>query len=258
MWDVAMNKVDFTAWFMENAPVNNGRGEKYAEDCFDALSAWCELNKNACEELDKRPPELKLPVPDFQRTAVVVCYQTVPDQDMFLTGGNAEMEPIAIRLRDTEESRWPEYPIWAENCDRLSGGRGEDQTGQVEGLMALGVPMRWTSDEEGQENYQHELNSDLGRHCWLVDMDMDCSMTDDGWFQFAFRKLDRRNPAAVEIVDEVPVFEGQDRCEGDEGEFMPTTFRTAYHHGKCGAVNMAEFDTPTCSLISNFDEVDAH
>ena len=47
----------------------------------------------------------------------------------------------------------------------------------------LGTPLAWTSDNEDSPFYS-PLNPDLGDHAWLLDMDMDCSQTQDGWFAF--------------------------------------------------------------------------
>ena len=47
----------------------------------------------------------------------------------------------------------------------------------------LGTPLAWTSDNP-ENDFYNSLNPGLGDHTWLLDVDMDCSQTMDGWFEF--------------------------------------------------------------------------
>ena len=47
----------------------------------------------------------------------------------------------------------------------------------------MGTPLAWTSDSP-ENDFYNPLNPGLGDHTWLLDVDMDCSQTMDGWFEF--------------------------------------------------------------------------
>lgn len=48
---------------------------------------------------------------------------------------------------------------------------------------ALGSPLAWTTNDT-HNPYFSTLNYDTGDHAWVIDMDMNCAESDDGWFEF--------------------------------------------------------------------------
>ena len=46
----------------------------------------------------------------------------------------------------------------------------------------MGTPAAWTTNKAGEPAY-YSLNV-WGPHHWVVLVDMDCSQTDGGWFEF--------------------------------------------------------------------------
>ncbi len=56
------------------------------------------------------------------------------------------------------------------------------QDGLVNGQPALGSPLTWTTNDT-QVNLYFDQNT-YGEDYFAADFDMDCSQTEDGWFEF--------------------------------------------------------------------------
>ena len=74
-----------------------------------------------------------------------------------------------------------------------------------------------------------------GAHYWLVDVDMDCSRTDGGWFEFKA------------IVN--GAWEGnlhRTTCTGSGAANIPG--QTQNHWGRCGMLNVYHFGSSSCEI----------
>ena len=80
-----------------------------------------------------------------------------------------------------------------------------------------------------------------GSHYWLFDVDMDCSRTEGGWFEFkaVFTK------SGSDFQWEKNVAQAQS-CVGELGQ--KTRFARINHVGKCGAVNVVHFNSGYCRI----------
>ena len=148
------------------------------------------------------------PVVVGKRTVILISAQTNPGQDLFIRGGidhgyvashlgktctNSNFEcaiPITHRnLRNSTTAPWKQGEQFLDWY-----GQESLQTGQSHGITAQGTPLDWTtnkwSSNLGQkktvatDGYGEEPLNTFGPHYWMLDVDMDCSRTVDGWFEF--------------------------------------------------------------------------
>ena len=78
------------------------------------------------------------------------------------------------------------------------------------------------------------LRFSFGEHYWLVDVDMDCSGTENGYFEFKviFGGLEGR------VV--------QGSCTGSRGGAAP--YSSTNHVGRCGFLNTYHFGRSICTI----------
>ena len=80
-----------------------------------------------------------------------------------------------------------------------------------------------------------------GDHFWMVDFDMDCSQTEDGWFEF--KGYITSGWGWEQDITQAAV------CEGTAGGSSPYTSNN--HMARCGYVNMFHVNSGDCT-INNF------
>ena len=73
----------------------------------------------------------------------------------------------------------------------------------------------------------------------MVDMEMDCSSAEQGWFEFK------------SYISDWEMDVEQTACTGSLGGSAPYT--TSNHMGMCGAINVFEYGLGSCE-INSFDE----
>lgn len=79
-------------------------------------------------------------------------------------------------------STWAKYNAWSEGVSHLSWHGPEATQGTYNNWPALGIPAAWTSNDPANALF-HSDNL-FGDHYWLVDMNLDCDQTENGWFEF--------------------------------------------------------------------------
>ena len=79
------------------------------------------------------------------------------------------------------------------------------------------------------------MNNRYGDHYWLVDIDMDCSRTQGGWFEFK---------AVLNGQWEHDIY--SDACTGSGAGSTPA--QTQNHWAKCGMLNIYHFGANTCEI----------
>jgi alpha-amylase len=79
---------------------------------------------------------------------------------------------------------WESYNSWMVGDTQLDWDGPEVGQGTFLNHSAMGTALAWTTDDK-TEKFYYELNGQLGLgpHFWILDMTMDCSQTDNGWFE---------------------------------------------------------------------------
>ncbi|WP_372770714.1 alpha-amylase family protein [Pseudoalteromonas sp.] len=184
---------------------------------------------------------------NWKRTVIFIKALTQSGQDMFIRGGidltyaeqlgkNCHQTPlecmIAIRhnnLRNSTTSAWKQG-------DQFLDWLGVE-SGQSEG--AEGTPLDWTTNHwpsnwglrktVATDGFGESLLNQWGAHYWMVDIDMNCQDTINGWFEVkAFVK----------------------NGQGWEGNISQanTPYASQNHFAQCGKLNVFEFNQSTVSI----------
>lgn len=184
----------------------------------------------------------------WKRTVVFVYGKSVPGQDMFIRGGidheyaNAQLArncstsnfncavPIRHRnLRNETTNLWKKgeyYLDWY--------GKEGTQNEKSHGIYAEGSPLDWTTDKWPDEwgekrtvpvhGFGEEALNKYGLHYWMFDVDMDCSKTANGWFEFK------------SYISNGPGWEKDIKQTG-------APYASKNHFAKCGHINVFKYET---------------
>ncbi|CAH1798950.1 unnamed protein product [Owenia fusiformis] len=191
----------------------------------------------------------------FRRTVFMLKKKTSYGQDMFLRGGldsevkqrcpsngPASSSDCAIPMSHNSlgtSSHYDKINAWRVGDNYLDWHGAESGQGTYNGQTADGTPAAWTSSSSGSSGYQ-PLNV-YGDHYWMIDVQMDCSKAEGGWFE------------VKGYVTNGEGWEGdiyQDSsCGGTMGGSKPYT--SSNHMGRCGYVNVFEWNANWCS-VNNF------
>lgn len=81
----------------------------------------------------------------------------------------------------------------------------------------------------------------FGEAYWMMDIDLDCSLTDDGWFTIkGWLSGDAGQFSGLE--DDVT----QTTCTGTAGGAAPTP--STSHVARCGHINIFHYDNADCTI----------
>lgn len=138
----------------------------------------------------------------FQRTVVFIHGQTNPGQDMYVRGGidytyarqhlgkDCDANPHDCRIGVRHRNLSNPSTAWLDHDDNYLDWVGAE-VGQNQ--SAQGSPADWTTDSwPAAYGAQRTVASDgygvsplntWGPHEWMLDVDMDCSQTANGWFE---------------------------------------------------------------------------
>jgi alpha-amylase len=186
------------------------------------------------------------PLTGVHRTVIFIKKQTMDGQDMFIRGGIDEVQkpgctedvtsdcaiPIKINSLGTTE-HYAKYNAWSQGDTALDWYGPESGQGSYLGKAAEGTPLAWTSKTPTSPGYQ-SLNK-WGDHYWMVDFDMDCSLTEQGWFE------------VKAFVTNGLGWEGDITQGGCQGSGR-APYASKNHVAKCGFVNMFDFGTSVCEI----------
>ncbi|XP_012936358.1 alpha-amylase [Aplysia californica] len=189
---------------------------------------------------------------NFKRTVILVDRRTNPGQDLFIRGGidhghfpscvgasSAYTSPCAIPLfhRKLEiNTVTPARDSWAVADMYLDWEGPEPTQGKYNGRVADGTPAQWTTNQIGAKYYS-PLNT-FGPQYWYVDVNMDCSKTVDGFFEF--KALVNGNWEGNPHLEAT--------CGGPEGKTPP--YHSPNHFARCGYLNVFHWDTPGCDIYA--------
>ena len=178
---------------------------------------------------------------DWQRTVIFIKGQTVSGQDMFIRGGidhtyaqnvlgrsctsSNMLCAIPIRYRNLLNpytANWKNGDLYLDWYGRESG----QTLGNANGL-AEGSVLDWTTNNSGNANkvavngFGYSPLNTWGDHYWMLDVDMDCSKTVNGWFELK------------SFISGGPGWEGNVSQSG-------TPYSSGNHFARCGQLNMFE------------------
>lgn len=133
-----------------------------------------------------------------KRTLVFIQGQTQPGQDLFLRGGIDHGYSGGVLHKPCADSADYANPCAIPFRHRLRWDR-PDQSGDqyldwygpeaYQTPTAAGSPLIWTTNDPGhaksvaKDTVGYTPLNAFGPHYWMLDVDMDCSRTVDGWFE---------------------------------------------------------------------------
>lgn len=186
------------------------------------------------------------------RTVIFIQKMTAPGQDMFIRGGIDDLVrpgctqdaatskcaiPISVRSLGTT-THYDKYNSWSAGDTKLDWYGAQPGQGSYMGQPASGTPLAWTTNVQTNAGYQ-ALNK-WGDHYWMLDVDMDCSQTEGGWFEV---KAFLTNDATGWETDIT-----QTTCTGTVGGTAP--YSSKNHLGRCGHMNVFTFSGNGCQIDS--------
>eukprot|EP00057_Strongylocentrotus_purpuratus_P027650 XP_011682124.1 PREDICTED: alpha-amylase 4N isoform X1 [Strongylocentrotus purpuratus] len=192
----------------------------------------------------------------WERTVIFIYKPTSNGQDVFVRGGidhskrsgcsnNADSNnncamPITHRIGGGNSK----FNDWKSGDDFLDWYGAESDQGKNQGQSAEGTPLVWTTNDAG---YQHKVDTDgygytslnvWGEHYWMLDINMDCSKTEEGWFEL---KGILKSGGAEWESDR-----NQGSCSGSAGGSAP--YSTGNHFARCGYLNKFSFNSNDCQI----------
>lgn len=212
------------------------------------IGAWdaMAIHKNAKLNTSSAPSTES----DWQRTVIFINAQTQSGQDMFLRGGIDHAYANANLGRNCQTSNFEcAMPIrhnnlknvttspWKANDNYLDWyGIENGQSSEAEGSATDWTTNVWPAGWGAEKT----LNTDgfgvtplniWGEHYWMLDVDMDCSKSVNGWFELkAFIKNGQGWETAIAQNN--------------------TPYTSANHMAQCGKVNKFEFNNSSVVIRS--------
>jgi len=230
--------------------INNG------EDPMFAICVGCDGNGPTVDPnaptTTPGPTEAPI-ISGIHRTVVFIHDQTAPGQDLFIRGGvdagerpgcsdNAESDVCAVGMTVNSlgsGDHYAKYDAWRVGDTKLDWYGSQAAQGSYMGQQASGTSLAWTTNTPGEDGYQ-ELNK-WGDHYWMVDMDMDCGDSENGWFDLK-AYLTNNGDGWESDISQVGA------CTGGSGGSAP--YSSKNHIAKCGFVNVFEFSGSSCQIDS--------
>ncbi|XP_046656473.1 uncharacterized protein LOC124349713 isoform X3 [Daphnia pulicaria] len=197
------------------------------------------------------------PQSPVQRTVIFIYKTTQVGQDLFIRGGidSTIVRPVCQDDLDAETSEcavsvqmnslgvgtpWVGYDAWRVGDTKLDWFGAQAGQGTYMGSPAFGTPLVWTTNNPAKPEYQ-PLNK-WGDANHMVDFNMDCSETENGWFDV---KAYLTNYASGWEADIAPI-----ACTGTGADVLPPYSGTGNHMARCGYINRRHTKVET-SLVMN-------
>lgn len=192
----------------------------------------------------------KQPPPgDVKRTVIFIKAETQSGQDMFIRGGIDHGFAASQGVACTEQNKLCAIEIDHNNLrnSTTSTWKAEDnyldwygvEANQV--ITAEGTALDWTTNQwpaawgavktVALDGYGEEPLNTFGAHYWMLDVQMDCSQTHNGWFEVkAFVK----------------------NGQGWEADIQQSNapYSSNNHFAQCGKINVFEFGQNTVQHIN--------
>jgi alpha-amylase len=186
------------------------------------------------------------------RTVIFIQKQTTTGQDLFIRGGidhtvrpgcveDAATSACAIPISSRSlgaTTHYDKYNSWSVGDSKLDWYGVQVGQGSYQGQAASGTPLAWTSSTSTSPGYQ-TLNK-WGDHYWMLDVNMDCSKTENGWFELKAYLTNAGTGWEADIA--------QATCTGSVGGRAPYTSKN--HLGRCGYLNVFTYSGNACQIDS--------
>lgn len=188
-----------------------------------------------------------------KRTVIFIRGETQSGQDMFIRGGidhgyantalgrNCQTYNVECALPITHNNLRNATTAGWKSGDQYLDWYGIEN-GQ--GWGAQGTPMDWTTNHwpsswgalrtVAVDGYGEEPLNEYGSHYWMLDVQMDCSKTVDGWFE------------VKSYISNGPGWEGNVYQAG-------TPYSSGNHFAQCGRINVFERNSSS-AIISDFPQ----
>ncbi|XP_078615346.1 alpha-amylase-like [Branchiostoma floridae x Branchiostoma japonicum] len=183
------------------------------------------------------------------RTVVFIKKQTSVGQDLFLRGGVG----YGDRPGCTRDAVSSQCAIPISHRIKSSNTEGDNyldwygvECGQ--GLDIQGSPLVWTTNNSNSaatvssQGYGYTPLNQWGDHYWMLDVDMDCSRTENGWFEVRAMTIARYPGGFAQWESD----RNQGTCGGTAGGNKP--YSSSNHFARCGKINAFDFDGNTCPI----------
>ncbi|MBX3246718.1 MAG: PQQ-dependent sugar dehydrogenase [Myxococcales bacterium] len=191
----------------------------------ELVDAWIR-SQRGCEGSDRR------------RTVILFRRETQPGQDIFIRGGLDHGQMAGRGVTCTAENLRCAIPIVSLNPFFGRGDAWLDWYGREPGQPsdAFGTPLAWTTDRwpsawgarrtVAEHGFGETPLNRVGPHAWMLDVEMDCARTIDGWFEFK------------------AYLRGGGGWEPDVSQ-SGTPYRSNNHFGRCGHLNVVSWGSGT-------------
>jgi len=220
----------------------------------------CDITLGFCNFKDQVvcPSEMRT---GWHRTVILMEKETTPGQDLFVQGGISEYHrtgctedartsdcALDIRIRGVGKGQgFEKYNAYKNGDMKLDFYGHESHQGKYYGQEAEGTAMQWTTNDKANPLY-NKFNT-YGPNYWLLDMEMDCEQTEQGWFEL---QAYLRGGEGWEIE-----FSAHDTdCTGNIGGTPPYRGNWVSHYVRCGFVNVFHFGEPQCQIntVPSYDK----
>ncbi|CAJ0596058.1 unnamed protein product, partial [Cylicocyclus nassatus] len=204
-----------------------------------------------------KPPTTPEPLPPtappvgYSKTVILLQMNTRVGEYVFVRGGTSHLNKgacapspyqqetdkcaIPIKHTTTVPSNFLEYIYWSQGDNYLDFAGPERSQGLFNGRQSSGTPLAYSSNNPSDKEYQPY--NKYGRGYWIAEIVMDCSKTDNGWFEMK-GFLYPYNRWENDIHQGI--------CTGSVGGSAP--FQSINHIGKCGAVNVFHWGNGACTI----------
>ncbi|KAH7729210.1 Protein C50B6.7 [Aphelenchoides avenae] len=216
-------------------------------------------NKIVAFHIDSRiggAPQHKIPdIPStYKKTALLLKRDTQPGQSIFLRGGNTrqgqpcesgpnqqDQDPCALPIVHVTNTSFvfTDYQEWSQS-DRFLDFEGAEFTqGTHDGTSAQGTPTVYSTNDAKAPEYQP--TNRYGPGYWLVELMVDCSKTQNGWFEL--KGFENEGVGWEKNI-------AQNECSGNAPFVRRPQFHSVNHVAHCGYVNVFEWNGDDCIIDS--------
>ncbi|XP_033636904.1 alpha-amylase-like [Asterias rubens] len=193
----------------------------------------------------------------MNRTMIFLHKDTEFGQFMFLRGGishdlrsgctvDAYTSACAISIRHHPQGDNPYFTAWQTGDNYLDWYGAERGQGTHDDVQAGGTPMIWTTNnpsngaEVSVNGYGYTPLNQWGDNYWMVDIDVDCSKTEGGWFEMKGFLTNAGSSGWENDVSQ------EENCAGSAGGSRPHSSNN--HFARCGFVNVFRFGQNECII----------
>jgi len=208
----------------------------------------------------------------YERTIVFIKRPTWFGQFVFLRGGIdhgrrdcstlAADSDCAIPIEHPEVNTTANGPplCWTHNDTFLDWYGAEPGQSRCYGQSAQGSPMSWTTDNADYfasvavDGYGYTELNQFGDHVWMLDVMMDCNVTEDGWFEVKAYVVSPGEGSwwepdlAQKGCQALDVFPAAQLSGSLPSSLSPPFAKSINHMALCGYMNVFEYDSPSCQV----------